>query len=72
MGIVRRGREGVEGGSLARRSADPVTLKLNRASRDPGRGVPRRAVSPAWPTGQGCSPAVAPARPLRVPGVSSK
>jgi len=45
-----------------------VALKLNRASRDPGRGVPRRAVSPAWPAGQGCSPAVAPARPLRVPG----
>ena len=52
----------------ARRSGVPVTLQLNRAARNPGHVVLRRAVSPAWPAGQGCSAAVAPARPLRGAG----
>ncbi len=47
----------------ARRSGGPLTLTLNRAIRDPGHVVLRRAVSPACPAGQGCSAAVAPARP---------
>lgn len=51
-----------------RRSAEPVTLTLKRATRDPGHVVLRRAVSPACPAGQGCSAAIAPARPLRGPG----
>ena len=50
---------------LVRGSAEPVTLTLNRRLRDPGRVALRRAESPARSAGQGCSPAVAPARPLR-------
>lgn len=51
-----------------RRTVGPVALSLNRAARDPGHVGLRRAVSPACPAGQGCSAAVAPARPLRGPG----
>lgn len=59
---------GRRGENTARRSAEPVTHALNRAARDPGRVVLRRAISPACPAGQGCSAAVAPARPLGGPG----
>lgn len=52
----------------ARRPGGPLTLTLNRAIRDPGHVVLRRAVSPACPAGQGCSAAVAPARSLRGAG----
>lgn len=54
--------------NLAHVSGGPPPLSLKRAARDPGRVVLRRAMSPAWPAGQGCSAAVAPARPLRGPG----
>lgn len=44
-------REGKEK-EIAHRPGEPPALSLNRAARDPGRVVLRRAESPACPAGQ--------------------